>query len=47
MNKYEVQELQEIDKGVDELNLWFKINTIATIFTGIGALILSLILLFK
>lgn len=42
-NNKELQELKGIDRGVDRLNVWFIINTIATIITGIAALTLTII----
>lgn len=43
----ELRQLKEIDKGVDRLNVWFIVNTIATILTGLVAIILALLMYFR
>ena len=43
----ELRQLKEIDKGVDSLNIWFIINTVATIVTGLAAAILAWLAYFK
>lgn len=39
--------LGEIDRGVDKLNVWFIVNTIATILTGLAAVFLAILGLLK
>ena len=39
--------LKEIDKGVDTLNVWFMINTIFTIISGVALLVLAILAYFK
>jgi len=39
--------LKEIDKGIDRLNVWFVVNTLATIITGIAAVILAFLMYLK
>ncbi len=43
----ELRQLKEIDKGVDSLNVWFIINTAATIITGLAAIILAILAYFR
>ena len=43
----ELRQLKEIDKGVDRLNVWFIVNTVATIVTGLAAIILATLAYFK
>lgn len=46
-NNKEIQHLKEIDQGVDKLNVWFVINTLATIITGVAAVVLAILAYLK
>jgi len=39
--------LRDIDSGIDKLNVWFVINTIATVVTALLAFIIAIINLMK
>ena len=46
-NSKELKELGKIDDGMDKLNLWMKVNTIATVIGGFGSLAISIYLLIR
>lgn len=46
MSNKELQELEDIDKGIDSLNIWFIINTIFTLISGLALLILTIYSIF-
>ncbi len=41
----EQKQLKNIDEGIDELNIWYKINTIATCVIGVANLVIAYFLL--
>ena len=41
----EQRQLQNIDEGINELNIWYKVNTIATCVIGVANLVIAYFLL--
>ena len=41
----EQKQLKNIDEGINELNIWYKVNTIATCVIGVANLVIAYLLL--